>query len=137
MSNVKQRGISPGVNGAYAWRARATFNHRSFKDYLKILAVPVFGNLFQHIAHALLIDQALAGSHRAASPDPRADDYELIRVGIDHAGDDGVILVGSSFLLLRTIQDPSVFAWSGTVFNPELRHVVVVREMKTQWRGQS
>jgi hypothetical protein len=71
------------VNGAYAWRARATFNHRSFKDYLQILAVPVFLNRFQHIAHALLIDQELAGSHRAASPDPRCDDYELIRVGIE------------------------------------------------------
>ena len=68
---------------------------------------PVLRDLLQHFAHALLIDQELAGSHGAASPDAGGDDYELVRIRIDQASDDGVVLICSGFLLLGSIQNPS------------------------------
>src|SRR5260370_39208971 len=101
-----------------------------------VFLLPVARHVLQHPIHAMRVSQKPTGSTCAVTADASRDDNKLIGIGVYQPRHNRIILVGSSGLLLRTIQHPAAFSGISAVFDPKLRHCSVVCKMKTQRGSQ-
>src|SRR5262249_14029308 len=80
------------------------------------------------------INQEFSRSHSATARDAGSDQNEAISVGINESRDNGVVFVGFSLHLLRTVQHPLPITWFVSVLDPEFGHIWIVRKMEAQRR---
>src|SRR5713226_2899058 len=98
---------------------------------------PVSGDVRKHLAHTAGVNEKFPGCDGAAAPYSRCYNHILVRVGIHKSGDNSVILVGASLLLLRSIEQPVPLGRVRPILNPESGHLWIVGKVVAKRRRES